>query len=153
MQLDPFTNSLNTSGDIALPFQETGGIESTTQVQNFRRRNFTKEEKEEFEQWITNNPKPNKSQKADYAKTHNLTCNQLQNLINNRKRKTRAKGTEFSAESNETSSVIQSFLAKQQEIQAQIALYVAVSGTSSNLDRSGGRSYSDIISPKKYFCT
>ncbi|KAH8812276.1 hypothetical protein F5884DRAFT_898572 [Xylogone sp. PMI_703] len=61
--------------------------------QGMRRRDYTPAEKETFERWITANPIPNKSQKLEYTKENNLTLSQLQNLINNRKRKAKKNQT------------------------------------------------------------
>lgn len=61
--------------------------QSTSRAQKSRRRDYTKAEKESFERWIVENPKPNHGQKADFAMKHDLTDHQVQNLINNRRRK------------------------------------------------------------------
>jgi len=53
---------------------------------NARRRDYTKEEKEAFEHWITNNPNPNRAQRVRYAQINGLVKSQVDNLINNRKR-------------------------------------------------------------------
>jgi Homeobox KN domain len=59
-------------------------------VRNSRRRDYTKREKESFELWIASNPKPTHEQKTEFARQHSLTDSQLQNFINNRKRKMKA---------------------------------------------------------------
>jgi hypothetical protein len=59
-------------------------------ARNSRRRDYTKAEKESFERWISVNPKPDRNQKAEFARALSLTEHQLQNLINNRKRITKA---------------------------------------------------------------
>jgi hypothetical protein len=49
-----------------------------------RRRQWTNNENRDFEQWITNNPKPTKPQKVEFATSHQyLTLSQVQNKINN----------------------------------------------------------------------
>lgn len=53
---------------------------------NARRRDYTKEEKEAFEQWITSNPNPNRAQRVQYAQKNGLEKSQVDNLINNRRR-------------------------------------------------------------------
>jgi len=64
-----------------------------------RRRDYTKEEKEAFENWITNNPNPNRAQRVRYAQMNGLVKSQVDNLINNRRRDLRRaeKGAEQAA--------------------------------------------------------
>lgn len=62
-------------------------LEHSNLVQRSRQRDYTKEEKEDFELWITSHPEPKKKDKADYVRAHGLKESQVQSLINNRKRK------------------------------------------------------------------
>lgn len=62
-------------------------LQTTPQSQSGRRRDYTGEEKTLFEQWITSNPKPTKHQKSAYAREQCLTSSQVQNLINNSRRR------------------------------------------------------------------
>jgi hypothetical protein len=74
--------------------EEPDEIQIESQTNNARRRrDYTKEEKDVFEQWITSNPKPDKKQKTAYTKLHGLTDGQLQNLINNRRRRKNTPGS------------------------------------------------------------
>jgi hypothetical protein len=74
--------------------EETAESVHNSSVRSAARRNvYTREEKEEFERWITANPYPTKVEKAEYAAAHNITNSQLQNLINNRKRRKRSENT------------------------------------------------------------
>ncbi len=74
-------NNLTKEPSYVLQEQESISVYSTA-----RRRIYTKAEKESFERWIADNPKPSRSQKIKFAKEHSFTMNQLQNLINNRRR-------------------------------------------------------------------
>ncbi|KUJ24629.1 uncharacterized protein LY89DRAFT_713437 [Mollisia scopiformis] len=57
---------------------------TSTEVPAVRRRHWTNDENRDFEQWITNNPKPTKPQKVEFATSHQyLTLSQVQNKINN----------------------------------------------------------------------
>jgi len=59
-----------------------------------RRRDYTKDEKDNFLRWIAETPKPTKQQKAEYARDNCLTKKQLQTLINNHRSRTRPVKTE-----------------------------------------------------------
>lgn len=69
----------------AVSYQELGPTQNLPS-RNGRRRDYTKEEKEAFEHWITNNPNPNRAQRVRYAQINGLVKSQVDNLINNRKR-------------------------------------------------------------------
>jgi len=83
-------DELNTDSWMPEPMvEEPGEIDTSKRpaTNTRRRRDYTKQEKDSFEKWITVNPKPERSQKVAYARLHGLTESQLQNLINNRRRR------------------------------------------------------------------
>jgi hypothetical protein len=83
-QLDAGRDLISSQNDL---HQDPQMQQSMFRVQKSRRRDYTKAEKESFERWIVQNPNPNHSQRAEFARKYDLTDHQLQNLINNRRRK------------------------------------------------------------------
>lgn len=115
LQLDPTANGHRTTEQpLPTPSHEFYDTQVTTPVQTGRRRDYTKEEKEHFERWISSNPKPDRSLRLEYAKANNMTDSQLRNLINNRRR--RGKSTDESKQSNQNT---QSYDSSRQDSLAQ----------------------------------
>lgn len=75
-----------------------------TPTKTSRRQDYTKAEKDSFEQWITSIPQPSKEQKAEYANVHNLTKSQLQNLVNNYRNRGRTAEIDFSRNAKSSAS-------------------------------------------------